>query len=174
LDGGAVSTDGTSEHEFNSELAGLVQEKLLAAGIDSAIFDVYRGSGYTAAMVDVATQVRKYGADIALEFHFNSSDDPKSNGYEYLHWHTSKNAARLATIFLSEHGRYFRQARARGLVPIDSEQKRGGGFLKRTPCPAVILEPFFGSSPKEWASYSSDLNRLADMYSSAIAKYFAK
>lgn len=172
VDGGAVSVGGVSEHEFNSELAGLVQEKLLKAGVESAIFDVYRGSGYTAAMTDLAAQVKKYGADIAIELHFNSSDSVQSNGYEYLHWHNSKNGTRLATLFLSEHGRYFPKFRARGLVKIDSEKKRGGGFLKRTHCPAVILEPFFGSNPKEWEHYSGNMNRVADMYVSAITKYF--
>lgn len=174
LDGGAVSVGGVSEHEFNSELAGLVQDRLTSFGVESAIFDVYRGSGYTAAATDVAAQVRKFNADISVELHFNSSDDQKSNGYEYLHWHSSKAAQRLATIFLSEHGRFFPKAKARGLVSIDSEQDRGGGFLKRTHCPAAILEPFFGNNPKEWESYSTNMNRLADMYSSAITKYFGK
>lgn len=174
LDGGAVSVDGTSEHEFNSELLGRVQEKLGAVGVESEIFDMYGGSGYTAAMTDVAGKLRKYGADIAVEAHFNSSDSATSNGYEFLYWHTSGKGARLATIFLSEHGRYFPKARARGLVPIDSEKKRGGGFLKRTHCPAVILEPFFGSNPNEWESYSADMNRLAESYASAITKYFGK
>lgn len=172
VDGGAVSVDGVSEFDFNSELAGLIQEKLMRAGINSAIFDAYHGSGYTAAMTDLAAQVKKYGADIVVELHFNSSDDPKSNGYEYLHWHNSKNGTRLATIFLSEHGRYFPKSRARGLVNISSEKQRGGGFLKRTHCPAVVLEPFFGSNRKEWDHYSENMDRLADMYVSAITKYF--
>lgn len=174
LDGGAVSYGGVSEHDFNSELAGLVQNHLKKSGIASAIFDEYSGSGYTAAMKDVSEKIRKFGADLALEFHFNSADSAQANGYEYICWHASPNGTRMATILLSEHGRYFPKAKARGVVLSRSEAERGGGFLRHTPCPAVILEPFFGNNSAEWALYSGNMDRLAEMYASAITKYFGK
>lgn len=171
FEGGAVSVGGVSEHAFNDEIAGRLQVRLKAFGIKSNIFDDYAGNGYSAAMSDVASKVKAYGADIALELHFNSSDSPQSNGFEYLCHFKSDNGRRLATLLLSEHARLFPAFKARGVVPIDTNG-RGYSYLNKTHCPAVICEPFFGSNQKEWAAYSAASDRLAEVYANAIAKYF--
>lgn len=172
IEGGAVSLGGISEHEFNSDIAVRLRAKLSSYGIQSEVFDDYPGSGYTAAMQHLASDIRKYGADIAIELHFNDADSNDANGYEYLCWHTSTKGRRLATIFLSEHGRKFPSRKARGVVRIDSEKKKGGGFLRHTHCPAVICEPFFGRNPAEWLAYNKNRDALADVYADAIRKYF--
>ena len=173
FDGGAISVGDVPERTFNSELAGRFQDKLKAYGISSVVFDDYAGNGYSSAMQDVANKVKSYGADLAFELHFNSSDSPQSNGYEYLCHYKSDGGRRLATLLLSEHGRKFPAFKARGVVPIDSNG-RGFAFLQKTLCPAVICEPFFGSNQKEWDTYSKSLDTLAEVYADAVYKYFAK
>jgi len=170
LDGGAVSTGGVSEHEYNSEVAGRLREKLKAFGIESVIFDSYAGSGYTAAMRDVAAKVKAAKSDVALELHFNS-DTPSARGFEYLCHPNSPKGKRLATIALSEHARAFPTAKARGVKPL-SRGDRGYEFVNLTHCPAIICEPFFGSNVAEWKLYSESGDRLAESYASTIYKYF--
>jgi N-acetylmuramoyl-L-alanine amidase len=170
-EGGAVSASGISEHELNSELAGIVQEKLKALGIESVIFDKYVGATYSAAMTDIARQVKKYGADIAMELHANSSDSESANGYEFLCYETSTKARRLAILFLSEFGRAFPASRARG-VKLCNRSSRGSLFLRLTHCPAIITEPFFLSNKGEYAKYLQELPRIAEAYTNAIQNYF--
>lgn len=170
LDGGAVSTGKISEHEYNSEIAGRLREKLKAFGIDSVIFDSYAGNGYTAAMRDVAAKVKAAKADVALELHFNSAD-PSAHGFEYLCHANSPNGKRLATIALSEHAREFPASKARGVKPLTSGD-RGYEFVNLTHCPAIICEPFFGSNADEWKLYSGSRDRLAESYANTLYKYF--
>jgi N-acetylmuramoyl-L-alanine amidase len=170
-EGGAVSVDGTTEHEWNSEVAGYLEEELNKVGIKTAIFDVYAGSSYSAAMDDVARKVRSFGADVAIELHFNASSSPHSKGYEFLAWHKSNGGKRLATIMLSEFGREFPAMSARGVKECNDDS-RGASFLKKTHCVAVLTEPFFGTNPNEWKVFSQTHERVAKAYAAAITKYF--
>jgi N-acetylmuramoyl-L-alanine amidase len=170
-EGGAISIGGVTEHEFNSEVAGFLEEKLAKYGIKTAIFDVYGGSSYGSAMDDIARKVRSFGADIAIELHFNASSSPHSKGYEFLCWHNSNGGKRLATLLLSEFGREFPAMTARG-VKLCNDDSRGAGFLKKTHSVAVLAEPFFGSNEAEWKVFSQSHERVAEAYANAIAKYF--
>lgn len=170
-EGGAVSVGDVTEYEYNSEVAGYLEEELNKVGIKTAIFDVYGGSSYGAAMDDVARKVRSFGADIAIELHFNASSSPHSKGYEFLCWHKSNGGKRLATILLSEFGREFPAMSARGVKECNDDS-RGASFLKKTHCVAVITEPFFGSNPVEWGHFAGAHERVAEAYANAIVKYF--
>lgn len=168
-DDGAESVSGITEWSYNHTLAGFLKEALRLRGIQSEIFDHYKGSGYTAAMRDVAAQVAQYDADIALELHFNSAD-ASANGFEYLFWHSSNKGARLAASLISTHSKGLPGFKNRGPKPIDAND-RGGSFLRLTDCPAVICEPFFGSNDKEWDFYSVNYSKLAEVYADAIVTY---
>jgi len=171
LDGGAVSVTGMSEHSFNSEIAGLLKDRLKGFGISSEIFDSYGGNGYTAAMRNIAEQVRRYGADIALELHFNSSDDPQSNGFEYLCHGKSAKGRKLADALLAAHIAAYPKMKSRGVKGL-SPDDRGYLFVNLTHCPAVLCEPFFGSNQVEWFAYKLEPKKLAGVYADAIYKYF--
>lgn len=168
-DDGAESVTGIFEWAYNHTLAGFVKEALRIRGIESEVIDHYKGNGYTAAMHDAAAQIAHYGADIALELHFNSAD-ASANGFEYLFWHNSNKGARLAASLLGAHTKAFPQFKNRGPKPIDAND-RGGSFLRLTNCPAVICEPFFGSNEHEWDFYSTNYSKLAEVYADAIVTY---
>lgn len=167
---GALNTHNVSEYAFNRHLARHTAAILRERGHDPLVIDDYQKLGYSAAMCWLADAVKDFGADVAVEFHFNSAG-PFATGHEWLHWHSSVRGQALAQSFNKAFKAAFPKARARGVKPI-SEDDRGGGFLRRTHCPAVILEPFFGSNKEETDHYTRRSTKLAQAYAEALDAYF--
>lgn len=168
-DSGAVNTDGVSEHAFNSTLARLTAHILREQGHEVHVIREYPMKGYSAAMCWLGDYLRKISAQIAVELHFNCAG-PLAEGHEWLHWHNSPKGQRLASCFNAAFKEAFPKSKARGIVAIKPEG-RGAGFLLRTPCPAVILEPFFGSNKSETTFFTSRLTALAHAYAEALNDY---
>lgn len=167
---GAINTSSVSEYAFNRHLARLTAAILRERGHDPLVVDDYTKQGYSAAMCWLADAVKDFGADVAVEFHFNSAG-PFATGHEWLYWHTSVRGAVLAKCFDKCFRKAFPQAKARGAKPADDED-RGGGFLRRTHCPAVICEPFFGSNKEETDHYTKRSALVAQTYADALDRYF--
>lgn len=171
-DKGAYSVGNKSEWDFNSILARDLSDDLQLKGYSPIVVDFYKGGSYTAAMNWLASFLKSEGVEMAIEFHFNSSDDESSNGFEYLYWHNSSNGKAMAQSFLAAHAEKFQWAKNRGIKPKSSGE-RGSQFLSKVHCPCIILEPFFGSNPEEWYNYSSQsgANKLLDVYIKGIDSY---
>ena len=170
-DGGAVACgDAMSEWTFNSILAPLIVSELATLRIPAIVIDRYEGTGYGSAMRWLASTIRNQGGRIALELHFNDSDDPQSNGHEWLHWSNSAPSHRLATEISAEMCLQLPAIRRRGVVPIGSAD-RGGEFLRLTPCPAVICEPFFGSNKSDFQQATSGQLQIARAIAHGIASF---
>lgn len=174
-DKGASSTTGIYEEDFNSEVMAITKKKLTILNIPSVMITHYNGGSYGAAMTFLGNKLKQLNATLALEFHFNSAG-PTANGFEYLHWATSVNSKSLATYLNASHSSRGVPFKNRGVTSIKSEGDRGGQFLRKTPCPAVILEPFFGSNKKEVDYYMSDkgIDLLSTIYSEGIKNYIIK
>ena len=170
-DRGASSVGGVDEWTYNKKVADLLQNHLRHQGVQSVVFDDYPSESYSRAMDWLAQSVAKEKCDIAIELHFNSYSSSKAEGYEYLHYTGSQNGKRLANCFLRSHEETFKVQNSRGIKSVGSGQ-RGVSFLRSVPPPAVICEPFFGSSPKEWILMDTKHSLLADVYAQAIVKYF--
>jgi len=170
-DKGADSISGVTEWEYNKKVADILQAQLRHQGITSVVFDEYPADSYGGAMNWLARAIRKEECDIAIELHFNSFANENAAGYEYLYYTGSKNGERLANCFLKAHGDSFTAQTSRGVKSTDTVQ-RGAAFLRRVPPPAVICEPFFGSSPKDWAAFEYKGLLLAGAYTQAIVEYF--
>ena len=168
-DNGATSVSGVSEWDFNVDIAGRVKIRLEGDGIDVDIVQDYHGRSYGSAMRWLARLLKQSQVDIAVELHFNAAS-PSAEGFEYLHWQTSKNGKRLAQCLLDSHAKFFPETKNRGLKP-KGPGSRGSMFLKLTHCPAVITEPFFGTNLDEWNLYSANRGYLADSYANGIANY---
>lgn len=168
-DRGAINTAGVSEHAFNKPLAERVAELLRERKHTAYVVSKYNADDYGAAMRWVAAEVGKLRADAAVEFHFNSAG-PEAEGYEYLYWGSSKRGEKLAQCFLMSHRLEFEKQKSRGVKPLDNTS-RGAEFVRRTPCPAVILEPFFGSNVEETELYSQSLETLARVYADALCAW---
>jgi len=170
-DKGATSVGGVSEWTYNKKVAGLLKSHLRHQGVQSVVFDDYPSDSYSGAMDWLGESVAKEKCDIAIELHFNSYSSSEVEGYEYLHYHTSKNGRRLADCFREAHSETSKSQSDRGVKSINPDG-RGSGFLKSVPPPAVICEPFFGSSLKEWVLFDERPALLADIYAKAIVSYF--
>jgi N-acetylmuramoyl-L-alanine amidase len=169
-DRGAVNVEGVTEWAFNQPLAKRVCELVKDAGHDAVVVSLYNGSGYSTAMNWLARHLKELKVDAAVELHFNSSDDSKANGYEFLHWFCSPKGLTLADELTRSFAKAFPQQKNRGLKQINAED-RGGVFLRKTHCPSVICEPFFGSNAKENAFFFSRREELAKAYASGIVNW---
>lgn len=165
-EGGAVTHDGqVNEWTYNHKLAQLIATELHDEhGIHAYILNDYGERPYSAAIAWLAAELRALGnIRLAVELHFNAAT-PAATGHEWLYWHSSHKGKLLATHLHLAMCRNVPGIKARGVKPRTSSD-RGSEFLRRTHCPAVIAEPFFGSHPNDW--------RIARAHQSIIAKAIA-
>lgn len=168
-DEGNVGAGGVSEEDFNSPLIDRIRTCLMLRGIKVVVIKFYPGSGYTAAMKWLASELQRLGVHAAIEFHFNAFNGA-AQGHEFLHWDGSREGVKLAQCLLDAFDDEFPVHASRGLKRLNS-QSRGGLFCSLTHCPAVIAEPFFGDNPGEWDFFSDNAkgrNRLVDAYVAGI------
>lgn len=171
-DGGASSVGAVSEWRYNCALADMIGAHLTRNRLRWFILDDYAGQGYAAAMRWVADQLAARGADVAVELHFNAASSPAARGHEWLYWHTSKAGKRLAESIEYE----FRLQLPpnlipdRGAKPVESFG-RGSEFVRRTHCPAVIAEPFFGSNDDDWKLASTNQDKIAIAIANGIDEW---
>ena len=170
-DSGALSVSGMNEWLYNVRVASLLKKYLNDFGIPSKIYDEYDGASYSSAMRWVAHQMDEDGVTAAIELHFNSAS-PSAHGCEMLYYHKSASGERLAANLQIEVITEY-NTKNRGTKPMQ-KFSRGGGFLVKTKCPAVICEPFFGSNEREWSMFSSSRNLLAKAYARGIKNFLSK
>lgn len=170
-EGGAVAADGaTNEWTYNSALAPLIVSALARQRIAAVIVDAYEGHGYGAAQRWLATHLKELGVILAVELHFNDSDDAGASGHEWLYWHSSAKGKRLAESLSDEFCLGMPEIRMRGAKALGPND-RGAEFLKGTHCPAVICEPFFGSNRSNWSAAVLGRQKIANAIAEGIAEY---
>lgn len=147
-DEGAVSTAGVSEHAWNSRIAGMLAFTLQGRGHDCMVVAAYEGASYGAAMKWLGQKLSVAGAEVAIELHFNASDNPAATGHEWLHWGGSNNGRILAKFLKARMELSYPRLASRGIKGL-GPRDRGAEFVRYTPCPAVICEPFFGSNEND-------------------------
>lgn len=167
-EGGAVSVGGVSEWAYNSDLAPRIKHYLAREGVQSIIYNRYEGSGYGSAMSWLANQLQEDEVTAAIELHFNSAG-PSATGHEWLHYKTSSKGKALATSLDSVFDQAFPALKSRGVFPPTNG--RGEDFLKKTHCPAVIAEPFFGSNDNDWWIAKSQKELIALTIANGILGY---
>ena len=168
-DKGAVNVEGVTEWAFNQPLAKRVCELIEQAGHSTVLVDRYEGTSYSSAMLWLAQHLKELKVDVAVELHFNSAG-PYANGHEFLHWFCSPQGVSLATKLSTSLVKFFPNRKNRGLKAINSAD-RGGLFLRKTHCPAVICEPFFGSNASENCMFFSKREELAKAYAEGILNW---
>ena len=118
----------------------------------------------------LAETLRVAKATVALELHFNSADTPTASGHEWLFWHGSAAGWDLAKRIESHMAVAFPTLPRRGLKGIYPKE-RGGEFVRLTPCPAVICEPFFGSCEGDWQLLRSHEDRYAQVLADGLCDW---
>lgn len=142
---GAVRVDNDqSEFEFNSALAQSIQS-YASGGLDCLIFFRRPGVGYPQEVKDVYKEVDEWGADAAIELHFNFAGKT-ATGTEVLSSGTAGSMA-LAGYVQSEMVDCLGLA-DRG-VKVRDNGGRGSASLMAGKAPTILIEPFFGSNRKD-------------------------
>lgn len=141
---------GFSEHYESEVWTFLVKKALEAQGVEVVIAPI-------GGLKKKVAWLNKQNVDVALEIHFNGSLNPEINGCETLFYPGSKKGERLASIVHSCY-KIFMCNRDRGVKEgwhlmdypqvVDYPGDENGDetpdyFLKKTNCPALILEPDF-------------------------------
>lgn len=147
---GAVRQDtGETEFAWNSQLAEMIQNRTRREGVAVRVFfRAYMGSN-TREIQDVYRRTDEWGADATCELHFNSHHTESATGTETL-TSGSKASVRFAEAVQDEILDVL-GLRDRG-EKVVSRTGRGGKSLHFGRAPAILVEPFFGSSPKGLAA----------------------
>ena len=172
-DTGAVSCGGINEWTYNKKVAEYLKSDLQEYGINSFVVDKYGGTygSYTSAINWLTKHLKEQKASIAVELHFNASDNSKANGMEMLYWNTSRIGLSLAEYLLRGCKKYFPMIKNRGIKKRDTGD-RGATFLRKTHCPAVIAEPFFGSCwEPDWTTFSNNEHILSQALATGLKQW---
>ena len=171
-DTGAVSCGGINEWTYNKKVAEYLKSDLQEYGISSFIVDTYGGTygSYTSAMNWLTKHLKEQKASIAVELHFNAADNEKAEGMEMLYWHSSRIGLSLAEYLLRGCKRFFPLVKNRGIKKI-IKGDRGATFLRKTHCPAIISEPFFGSNWQDWITFADQESTLSQAIALGIKEW---
>ncbi len=161
-DMGAVSPDGTTrEWPYNNDIARILP--LLTTKAEVVV--VTRKS-----FAELPGQINAHKPDFCVELHFNAVDDAKAHGTETLFWYASCNGNRLAETFQAQMLEALK-LRNRGTKPVASAKARGGHYLSKTVCPAVLVEPGFITNDTDRRALIERKIELARAYAAAIDEY---
>jgi len=180
---GARALDGADEWSYNTKVADELCNILHARGHTVLRMVRDKSLAYGAAMRKLADQMREAKAELALELHFNCSNTVSANGFEFLHYVHSPKGRKLAQALGVSMAKSFPTIAQRGndkgarslyFHEADKAQaysRRGGEFCYHTPCPAVVCEPFFASSPHDYTPMAKAHKQLAAAYADGIESH---
>jgi N-acetylmuramoyl-L-alanine amidase len=135
-----------SEYQFSSQINKEVVNILSTSQINSFIVDASQIQPYNSSLNYKAFFVDDQKPDIAIETHFNSSDNKKASGFEVLYSKGRETSKQLAICMVEGLKKYlpFLIRRENGLFEVDNIY-----LLKSVNCPIVITESLFLSNPFE-------------------------
>jgi N-acetylmuramoyl-L-alanine amidase len=168
---GARAIDGTDEWTTRKEVAEHLQDLLELRGIDSKIFVRNGRVSYGSAMREHGRNIDKYGADLAIELHFNAAI-PAAHGTEFIV--CSESGVKVARSLAKSWKEFYPDMTLRhdGGVLL-RKNGRGVGFCKAPSAPAIIYEPFFSSNSAEWFKFKDNYKKEAEALCAGIVDYLA-
>jgi len=168
---GAVRKD-TGETEFS--MMSRIAEKAKAyprktyPDMEVRVFFRMAGPGYRTEIKRVYEETDRWGADLTNELHFNSFNSDAANGSEVL---TSGTASSFKFAQITQNMIVARFGQKdRGVVT--RKTGRGSESLMSGSAPAILSEPFFGSSGKDTDRFDEEAEEilLAKIYVDAAAE----
>ncbi|MEG0837522.1 MAG: N-acetylmuramoyl-L-alanine amidase [Akkermansia sp.] len=169
-DGGAVTTDGKwSEFSFWSAHLGAFVKALEGLGHEAVVTNRAEAGGGSPSFA--AKACNETGADLAIEFHFNSADSRSATGTETLYWHKSVKGRRAAELVNDAMCEVLRLP-DRGVKAVCSAGDRAGNFFLKTRMPAILVEPCFaGSNVSDCDRLCERVSRVAVAVAKAVNEY---
>lgn len=144
---GAVRPDtGETEYSYNTRLAQFIKAEAEQAGLQAKVFYRTPSGGYSSEIRRVYQQVDQWDADASIELHFNAAGDPRATGTETFTSGSPRSsilATEVQMAMVDELG-----LRNRG-VKVRNSRTKGRGYLSLVSgqAPAILIEPFFATSP---------------------------
>ena len=164
-----ASREGLTEFEYNLDVQGIMLASAHQFGIEAKGF--WRKNGKF-EIPRAYEKVKEWGPDVALELHFNSFEDARTNGCEFF-WADNffaKNLAECLADSVTEKFNIFPRG-AQRLVPGD----RGYKNITQLGVAAVLCEPFFVTNQDDWEEFVEDprgVVKLASAYLQGVSDYF--
>ena len=164
---GAVSMSGETEWDWSGQVQVAALTMRAPRGMILGGFSRRAATLYERRMRGLCARINEWGADAVVSTHYNASGGRQWGGGLALHWPWSSRGRALAQCIAERCGarlrvpcRPYGQDRSwsggegDGLTAPDGSPPKPQGphlhLLKLTKAPAVILEPGFGDSPKDW------------------------
>ena len=160
-DRGATNPDGTTELDWNRDLAVQIFE---AIGDKARVSVISRRLEGTPPV----ELVNATNADAAVELHLNAYNGSAS-GTEMIHYPTSNRGKALA-VLLQQAAVEVLGLPNRGVKPPQAGG-RGMKFVRDTRMPAVIVESFFIDNDRDLSIGNKQKARLAKAYAEALLKF---
>ncbi len=161
----AVAPINDSEYSWNSDLAARMVTHVATLG-DAAARVFFRDVG---GIVGAYARAKKWGADAAMELHFNAAGET-ATGSETLYatkvsfpMAEAVQSATLATLGLKDRGVKTPQEASGGRGEKNLSQMGGK--------PSILTEPFFGSNAGDAKSAETNKQTLAERQVEAVINY---
>lgn len=169
-DGGAnCILGGQSEYEFWRQHLPTLKAELEALGHKAEIVNRSDAGGTTPSYAAIACNAT--GADLAVEFHFNSAESSYASGTESYYWHTSE-SGKLAAQLINDGMCIALGLPIRGIKPVSRPSDRSVSFFRVTKMPAVLVEPSFaGSNVTDCERLQTRVSRLCKCIAISINTY---
>lgn len=146
---GAYSSIVGSEFDYWKRIAEKIQVKI------PDLVDVYERKPkqyYGQEMREVLQELNKHNYKYCLELHFNAGSE-QAQGCECLVYYKNEQAQELASIFMSRLQNIF-GSKIRGIIPVKTDNIRGGYGICHSKDTYILVEPFFGSNHDESLKFS--------------------
>jgi hypothetical protein len=151
-----------SEYAFNSGIAQLMKANAWHYNVSAEVFIREPSGSYAQEIKAAYAHVKDWGAQCSMELHFNSSDESATaSRSQVLCRRGSVDARGLAQACLTPVVDLLKLKNG-GVVLVDPGDRGGGALYALDDVPAVLCEPFFGST-------SSDCVRVAAVGDEALA-----
>lgn len=166
----AKSPIGTNEYAWNNLVAAEMVRLGASFGIQVKAYNRAKRASYAEEIDDAYAPVNAWRPDACLELHFNSIDGGAS-GTETLVGTTSVQGGKLAAAVQKA------MVSALGLpdrgVKKTPRGERGSRSLYAPEAPAVLVEPFFGSSGRDCAAAGKlGTDGMARMYLEGVRAWW--
>ena len=165
--GAITSADGTklgggNEYEYSKSLSSYLKKALQSNGheVDRVVcpektFEKWQQERSYKLAIERATCY-----DLVMELHLNAANTKKAEGCEVLY--KSTKGKKYADKVQKQLAKVFRD---RGAKKSDNLY-----MLNQTKAPAIILEPFFCTNPKEWKYAEKHKAKVAELITAGIGK----
>ncbi len=159
------------EGESNRRIAAKVKDLLDNEGISCLIIPNSLRDAPLSSRVQKANSINKFKPSVLLSFHSDAFHDEKANGWSAFTYYGETKSDKIATILYSEAKKSKLKLRT-DFSDGDPDKEANFFILRKTDCPAVLIENLFMTNKKDYKYLMSEKgqNTIARMIFRAIKR----